>query len=272
MNWRRLGIVLLGLAMFGAIKLPFERQLTHDFRQAHFFLSQLNLDVRAQTTQMGFVAALSGVRAPVADLVWVKTYDAFADTNWGRLKVLMDAATTLAPRSTMFWDNASWQMAWNANVSALHNPNQPREVLRVKAAKEYVRLGEDYLLRGIAFNPDRAKLFDSLGMLYSQRMKDHCKAAWAYFEAAKRPDAMGYDYRFALYELAQCPGHEAETLKLLQDLYQQGPQERTVTSLKLLDQLQKKLNVPKDQQIDIRKDLEEATPKPPPALLKRDQP
>jgi hypothetical protein len=257
----RYAFLLLGLLAFGAARLPFEAKLTRDFRQANFFLSQLNLDVREQTTQMGFVAALSGMRAPVADLIWCQTYDAFADTDWGRLKILLDAATTLQPRTILFWDNASWHMAWNASVAALKEPNQPREALRLKASREYIALGEQYLFRGIGYNSDRARLFDLLGMLYHQRMNDPCKSSWAYFEAAKRPDAMGYVRRFALYQLAKCPGHEADTLRLLLELYHRGPQERTPSLLKLIEELQVTLNVPQAERIDITEDLREATPR-----------
>src|SRR4051794_28624332 len=66
MNWRPLSVFVLALVLFGAARLPFESRLTEQFREAHFFQSQLNLEVRAQTTQMGFIAALGGLRAPVA--------------------------------------------------------------------------------------------------------------------------------------------------------------------------------------------------------------
>ncbi len=266
MSVRRILLCLLGLALFGALKLPLERQLTREYRAAHFLQSQLNADVREQAGQMGFVAALSGFRSVVADVLWIRAYAAWeGNPQWGRMKFLFDAATTLQPRSMMFWDNAAWHMAYNASIAALNNPDQPREALRIKAQREYIRLGEEYLLRGIGYNSDRAMLFDRLGMLYQQKMNDHCKAAWAYFEAAKRHDAMGYVHRFALYELAKCPGHEAEALKLLLEAYHSGVNERTPSLLKLIETLQEKLKVPPGERIDIAKDLEEATPRRAPA-------
>ena len=48
----------------------------------------------------------------------------------------------------------------NASVAAYENPKQPREALRLKAQREYWKLGEDYLLRGIANNPDEPALYD----------------------------------------------------------------------------------------------------------------
>ena len=261
MPWRRALLLFLLLVAFGAVRLPLERSLTRGYREAGFLKSQLNMDVRAQTGQMGFVAALSGFRAIVADYVWIRAYTAWENVEWGRMKLLMDTATTLQPRATLFWDTAGWHMAWNASVAALENKHQPRETLRIKAQREYIRLGEDYLLRGIAANPDKAMLFDRLGLLYAQKMNDPCRASWAYYEAAKRPDAMRYVHRFAVYQLAACPGHEQDALQELRRLYHEGKQERLPTLLKLLDQLQTKLNVPAAERIDIRQDLQEGTPR-----------
>src|SRR3954454_16384224 len=158
--------------VFGFAKLPLEQAVTRDLHAAHFLQYQLNLDVRAQAGQMGFVAALSGYRAVVADFLWIKSYVAWTRTEWGRMKLLMDGVTTLQPRAVTFWDQAAWHMAWNAGVAALQNPHQPRETLRLKAEREYVKVGEQYLLEGIKYNPDRALLFERLGDLYSRKMDD----------------------------------------------------------------------------------------------------
>lgn len=260
MNPARLAIVLAGLLLFGAARLSFEQRLTADLRAAHFFQSQLNRSVREQAGYMGFVAALGGFRSAVADYAYISSYTDFAETAWGKLKFLLDVATTLRPRSTLFWDMAGWHMAWNASIGAMKDDTQPREALRRKASREYIKIGEEFYLRGIGFNPDHALLYKRLGDLYEQRLNDPCRASWAYFEAAKQPDCLGYVRRSAVYELAKCPGHEAETLRLLTALYHQGPQERLPLLLNLIDRLQKQLNVPEAERIDIRKDLEEATP------------
>ena len=40
-------------------------------------------------------------------------------TQWGRVLLLFREATTLQPRSILFWDMAAWHMAWNASVAAM---------------------------------------------------------------------------------------------------------------------------------------------------------
>ncbi len=254
-----LAIVVLGL--LGAAKIPFETDLSRKFREAHFHQGQVNLSMRNQLGQMGSIAALSGFRSVVADYLWIRAHVAWEHTEWGRMKLLFDAVTSLQPRSLLFWEGASWHMAYNASVAAMRDDRQPREALRIRSRDEFYRIGEDYLLRGINYNPERAELFDRLGTLYRDKMKDHCKAAWAYFEAEKRPDAMGYVPRMAAYELAACPGHEQEAYGLLVDLFHQGKQQRLPTLLILIDKLQKELQIPVAERIDITADLREGTPR-----------
>lgn len=253
-------LVLLGLLLFGVARLPFEREMDREYKAAHFLGMGLNRDVREQAGQMGFIAALSGLRSTVADYLWLQVFTAFQHTEWGKMKILLDACTRLQPRSVMFWDMAAWHMAWNASVSAMEDPNQ-RQALRMRASEEYIRVGEDFAIRGTEFNPDRGKLWERLGDLYRDRMKDHCKAAWAYAEATKCADVMGYVHRFAVYQLGLCPGHEREAYQQARALFDRGPRERTVSLLLLIDRMQKELNVPAAERIDITKDLEEARPR-----------
>lgn len=258
--FRRYLTVFALLLLFGAARLLVEPQLGRDLRAAHFHLGTVGRDVRAQAGLMGFVAALSGLRAIVADFLWIRAHVAWQDVQWGRMKLLFDAVTSLAPRAVVFWEGAGWHMAYNASVAALQDESEPVEALRIRAQRQYLRLGEQYLLRGTEFNADRAALFDRLGLFYSYKDIDHCKASWAYFEAAKRPDAMDYVHRMAVYELSRCPGHEQQAYDMLVALYHRGRHERLPTLLKLIDELQKKLNIPPAARIDIAADLKEATP------------
>lgn len=247
---RRLVIVFFALLIFGALKLRFEEALEARQRAAFFHGAKLNLSLSEQIGQMGFLAALSGFRALVADALYIRAHAAWERTEWGRMKLDFDAVTALQPRCLLFWDQAAWHMAFNASVAAYDNPKQPREALRLKAQREYWKLGEDYLLRGIANNPDRPLLYDRLGFLYREKFKDHCKAAEAYRQCAAQPKAPQYAERFHAYELAQCPGHEREAYELLLSLYQRGEDERLPTLLRWLGHLQEKLNVPAEKKVD----------------------
>lgn len=237
-------LAFFAILAFGFAKLLPEEKLANDERAAHFHQAQLTVKLRDQIGQTSFLAALSGFRAAVADMLWLEAYTAFANVQWGKMEQLLQDVTTLQPRSVMFWNMAAWHMAYNASVSALNNPNQPRKALRIKAQREYFDIGKDFLLRGIANNPDHYLLYESLANLYDAKYHDHCKAAQYFKKAAAFPDSPTYEKRFAAYQLAACPGHEREAYEELLRLYKMGKSERFPTLVKLLNQLGKKLNVP----------------------------
>ena len=180
---RRGLLISLALVLFGAAKLPFEHALTRT--------ALLDLDLREQVGQMGFVAALSGFRAVVADFLFIRAYIAWERTEWSRVLFLFRQITTLQPRSILFWDMAAWHMAWNAGTAALNDPAQPRLALRLKAQREYFDLGRDFLEHGIKNNPDRPQLYEALARLYRDKYKDHARAAEYFAQAATKPEAPG---------------------------------------------------------------------------------
>ena len=182
-------IALAILIVVGAVKLPLERNLVALRRQEHFLGVQFNLDLREKIGQLGFMAALSGFRAIVADALFIQAYAAWENTEWGRMLWLFRQVTTLQPRVLLFWDTAAWHMAWNASVAAMNDQNQPRLALRVKAQREYFALGKDFLERGIKNNPDRPELYEALARLYKEKYKDHESASEYYAKAAALPGA-----------------------------------------------------------------------------------
>src|SRR3954454_17812588 len=206
-------IALAVLIVMGLLKLPVERDLAALHRQEHFRGVEFNLNLREQLGQLGFIAALSGFRAIVADGLFIKAHAAWEDTQWGRMLLLFRQITTLQPRVLLFWDTAAWHMAWNASVAAMNDTKQPRQALRVKAQREYFALGKDFLERGIKNNPDRPELYEALARLYRDKYEDHEHASEFFAKAATLPNAHGYARRFAAYELAQCPGREREAYR-----------------------------------------------------------
>jgi len=242
-------LVVALLLTFGALRLPIEAALTAQHRSAYFHQAQLGLGLREQVGQLGFLAALSGFRSLVADVVFIQAHIAWERTEWGRVYLLFREATTLQPRSVMFWDMAAWHMAWNASVAALHDPTHASDALRHKAAEEYFALGKDFLERGIKNNPDRPELYESLARLYKEKLDDHAAAARCYARAAALPHAPEYDKRFAAYELSFAPGHEREAYAALRALYDRGEHERLPTLLKRLKYLEQTLDIPLDRRI-----------------------
>jgi len=242
-------LVLAVLIALGVLKLPVERNLAALHRQEHFRGVQFNLDLREKLGQLGFIAALSGFRAIVADGLFIQAHVAWERTEWGRVLLLFRHVTTLQPRATMFWDMAAWHMAWNASVAAMNDQTQPRVALRVKAQREYFALGKDFLERGIKNNPDRPQLYEALARLYKEKYKDHEHASEFYAKAAALPGAMSYNRRFSVYELSYCEGREREAYERLRRLYDEGQKERLPTLITRLKFLEDKLGIPQEQRI-----------------------
>jgi len=245
----RWAIIFSLLLVFGALRRPIEAALTEQHRRAYFHQARLGLDLREQIGQLGFLAALSGFRSLVADVVFIQAHVAWERTEWGRVLLLFREATTLQPRSVLFWDMAAWHMAWNASVAALHDPFQPNDALRRKAEGEYFALGKDFLERGIKNNPDRPQLYESLARLYKEKLNNHAAAAKLFARAAALPFAPEHDKRFAAYELSFAPGHEREAYEALHRLYDQGEHERLPTLLKRLKYLEEELDIPLHKRI-----------------------
>jgi hypothetical protein len=244
--------VLAAVLTFGVTKLPAERALFVQHRQLHFRAVELNLDLREQLGQLGFIAALSGFRSIVADALFIQAHVAWERTEWGRVLLLFRQVTTLQPRAVLFWDMAAWHMAWNASVAAMNDQTQPRLALRIKAQREYFALGKDFLERGIKNIPDKPQLYESLARLYKDKYQDHARASEFFAKAAGLPGAPSYDKRFSAYELSYCEGREREAYERLRQLYAAGENERLPTLIKRLKVLEEKLNIAQDQRIPDR--------------------
>ena len=242
-------VVLAVVIVIGLLKLPVEHDLAALHRQQHFRGVEFNLDLREKLGQLGFIAALSGFRAIVADALFIQAHAAWENTQWGRMLWLFRQITTLQPRVLLFWDTAAWHMAWNASVAAMNDTSQPRQALRVKAQREYFALGKDFLERGIKNNPDRPELYEALARLYKEKYKDHERAAEYYAKAANLAGAAPWDRRFSAYELSYCEGREREAYERLRGLYDEGEKERLPTLIKRLKSLEDKLALPLDQRI-----------------------
>jgi hypothetical protein len=245
----RFFVVLLSVALFGAAKLPAEHAISAAHRSQHFRAIDFDLGLREQIGQLGFVAALSGFRSLIADVLFIQAHLAWERTEWGRVLLLFRQITTLQPRGILFWDMAAWHMAWNAGTAALNDSTQPRLALRIKAQREYFQLGKDFLERGIRNNPERPQLYEALARLYRDKYNDHEHAAEFFGKAAALPDAPSYAKRFAAYEISRCEGREREAYDRLHALYVASENERLPTLLSRLRHLEIKLDIPLDQRI-----------------------
>ena len=247
----RVFVVITLLLGFGGIKLPLEHRLTALQQELQLNPVRFDLGLREQLGQLGFIAALSGFRAIVADLVFIQAHVAWEQTEWGRVLLLFREATTLQPHAILFWDMAAWHMGWNASAAVAHDPDL-RPAIRAKTQRDYYDLARDFLERGIHNNPDSSRLYESLARLYKEKYNDHARASEFFAKAAACPGAPAYDKRFAAYELSYCEGREREAYDALLRLYDMGGQEHLPTLINRLKSMEEKLNIPPDRRIGDR--------------------
>jgi hypothetical protein len=245
MRSARLWVLVVGaLLLFGLVRLPLEKNLDASHREAHLRTAAIDIGLREQIGQLAYAAALSGFRSLVAAFLWIEAHTAWEQTAWGRMAGLFQSVTTLQPRSLVYWDLASWHMAWNASVAARENPKEPSDFLRQRSEREYHRLGKEFLERGIANNPDRYLLQERLGVLLRDKFGDHCGAAEAFGKAAAMDEAPPYVKRLAVYELAACQGREREAYEKLREIYLLGEEERLPRVITLINELEAELDIP----------------------------
>jgi len=241
--------VFAALLLFGLVRLPLEKSLDAAHRAAHLRTAKLDIELREQIGQLAYAAALGGFRSLVAAFLWIDAHTAWEQTAWGRMAGLFQSVTSLQPRSLIYWDLASWHMAWNASIAARENPKEPSEFLRRRAEREYQELGRDFLQRGIANNPDRYLLHERLGIMLRDKFADPCGAADAFAAAAAKPGAPPYIKRLAAYELSACPGREREAYEKLRDIYLLGAEERVPRVVTLINELEAKLDIPAGERL-----------------------
>lgn len=242
-------VVAVMLLVFGAVRLPLETRLTQEHEAAAFGGVKLNLGLFQKIGQMSFLAGLSGFRTIVADLLWIDANTAWQRVEYGRMNLMLQTVTTLAPRNENFWDESAWHMAYNASVYAMDDPRQPKQPLKRKAQREYFMLGKDYAERGIENVPNSYLLHQRLALIYKDKLQDHLAASAEFDKAAVCPRAFSYERRFAAYELSYVPGHEREAWQKLRALYDKGPQERLPTLELQLKAMEEKLDLPQEQRV-----------------------
>src|SRR3954468_6485935 len=99
---------------FGAAKGPLEDGLAVSLREQGLQIAPPALDWQENFGQM-VLASLGGLRNLVGSITYLQGYTAaFDDRDWGMADTLMTLSTRLQPTEPLYWDHASWFMAYNA--------------------------------------------------------------------------------------------------------------------------------------------------------------
>ncbi len=93
-------LIVCALLVVGAARLPVEHALFLERTQQHLYSAPpLDLSLREQLGQLGFVAALGGFRSLVANFLFIQAHVAWERTEWSRVLNLFRQTTTLQPHA-----------------------------------------------------------------------------------------------------------------------------------------------------------------------------
>ena len=189
------------LVGWGMIKVQWESALQHRQEQLRYHGLTLDRSLTEKLGQDATLAALAGLRAVVANLFWIQMEGAWERREWFKVKSDVELATTLQPRSVVFWDGGAHQFAWNAAIDRRNNPDEPSLLLRLRDEKYWVDQGVALLDRGISNNPEKMDLWYLRGWIKEERRHDYLGAARDFEEALRRPHPPQYLERFVGYDL-----------------------------------------------------------------------
>jgi hypothetical protein len=143
-----------------------------------------------------------GYEPLLADVYWTRVVQYYGvrarkpGATYEQLWPLLDITTTLDPKLMIAY-----------RFGAVFLSEQP------PAGPGEADLAVELVKRGIAENPDEWRLYEDLGFLYSIHLKDYKKAAEAYLEGSKNPNAQIW-MKVMAARVAET-GNELETSRLI---------------------------------------------------------
>jgi hypothetical protein len=264
-SFSRKSLAIVLLVAVGVAKLPLEENLSNDLRAQHLQEPPIDIGTAESLGQMAAAASLGGLRSLAASIFYLVAYGAFEDTRWNDLDALMSVTTRLEPHNTVYWEEASWHMAYNAAGSFLRDTSL-RPAIQRKLYREKVARGVDILQEGLRYLPNNPKLLLKLAMTYQDKVGeppvpgqknlpgepsptgDPRKAAET-FLACYEHGGPDYAERFAGYQLTKLSDRASweKAYEILKRYYDMGMKKKGTTIMECLPILEERLNIPQNQ-------------------------
>lgn len=263
----RLILVILALALFGAVRAPIEDRLRGNLVAANLLLPPPGQGAFEQMSQSALMGTLGGLRSLVATFLTLEAYEHFSTKSWDELRLTYQIITNLEPRDESHWVSVIWHIGINATANMEIDTKLPA-FERERRFKEYAFQAIELAERGIAQLPESATIRLQLAEVYREKLKDDCATSRVYGDIIGLPGEPAYARRFHGYFMARCPGKEKEAYAYLMGLYREGESQHLPTLIKEIKILEEKLRIPSPRRIpDADPDRPKKAPRRPANVL-----
>lgn len=193
---------------------------------------------------------LGGLRSLAAEILSIDATRAWMNQDWPLAEKRWNEMITLCPNRPNYYIRASYDMAKNA-VAFVRSDQRLTMQERAILARHYIRSGEEFLLKGIARNPEQPLLYLELGSRYEDVLNapQFLKAAAAYRQAVERGASPMY-LRWEFYNLCRVRGKEQEAWQLGKELMKEQ-RHHSPSLCCLMFVLQNKLRIPEAERYSI---------------------
>ena len=164
---------------------------------------------------------LSGGRALLADLIWVRGYASWVDNDVERTSALIRLAVGIDPRPLFFWINGGRMLAYDMAVWRVDEAGGERNLPRMvvdKIHRDQAERALRFYERGLGYHPDEPWLLVDMANIHQRKLDDVEGAASLYRRAAEVPGSPYFTARVHA-ELLQRLGRDREAYEWLVDLH-----------------------------------------------------
>lgn len=200
--------------------------------------------------EQALVGVLGGLRAPLANLVWVEGYVHWEQKNLGGVEKAIRLAVAVDPEPLFFWINGARIMAydmprWHLRQLRENGAIDPRLVEEVRA--EHAQKALAFLSEAARWHRQEYTIYIEAGLISANLLHDKLRAADYFGKAGTMPGGPYYAARLRGEMLRQA-GHPAEAYRWYRQLHAalpaNDPATQRQTVLERLRALEEELSIP----------------------------
>ncbi len=243
-------LVVITVLVTGILVQPLEQALWGRVRENQPAL-QLS-EVEGAAGQGIIIGLLSGARALLADLVWIRGYSAWVENDVDRCSALINLAVGIDPRPLFFWINGGRTLAYDLPVWRVEQAGgggKVPDLVVERIVQDQAGRALGFYRKGLLYHQENPWLLVDMANIYQRKLNDMDEAARYYRLAAEVPDAPYFAGR-VYGELLRRLGRTREAYDWLVQLYptlpDDDPSALKKTVLKRIQELERELEIERE--------------------------